>query len=61
MALGLYWATVCLCIFLAVLALDIMGFFTRKNHFEVDGRVSYRSREEPGFHMIAYFLNRLLL
>lgn len=39
MALGLYWATACLCLFLAVLAADIMGFFSKKNHFEVDGRV----------------------
>lgn len=39
MAIGLFWATVCLCMFLSVLALDIMGFFSRKNHFEVDGRV----------------------
>lgn len=40
MALGLYWATGCLALFIAVLALDIMGIFSRKNHFDVDGRVS---------------------
>ena len=39
MAIGLFWATVCLCFFVALLALDIMGLFNRKNHFEVDGRV----------------------
>lgn len=40
MAIGYFWATTCLCILLFVLALDIMGVFSRKNHFEVDGRVS---------------------
>lgn len=40
MALGLYWASVCLCIFLAVLAADIMGLFSSKNYFDVEGRVS---------------------
>ena len=39
MALGLYTAIACLCLFLAILAADIMGIFAWKNHFEVDGRV----------------------
>lgn len=39
MALGLFWASIVLLVFLAVLSLDIMGFFSRKNHFLVDGRV----------------------
>lgn len=39
MALGVYWATLSLCLFLVVLMLDRMGFFSRKNHLEVDGRV----------------------
>lgn len=43
MALGLYWATVALVLFLTILALDIMGIFSRKSHFDVDGRVSLRS------------------
>ena len=38
MALGVYWATICLCLLLAVLSLDRMGYFS-KNHFHVDGRV----------------------
>ncbi|KAF2088889.1 NAD(P)-binding protein [Saccharata proteae CBS 121410] len=38
MALGLFWATGALLLFLAVLCLDIMGFFSRKNRFPVDGR-----------------------
>ncbi|KAF2120420.1 3-ketosphinganine reductase-like protein [Lophiotrema nucula] len=38
MALGLFWATVCLCVFVAVLSLDIMGFFSRGNKFQVEGR-----------------------
>ncbi|KXT06499.1 hypothetical protein AC578_6074 [Pseudocercospora eumusae] len=38
MALGLSWASVCLCGFLSILALDIMGVFSRKNHFDVAGR-----------------------
>lgn len=39
MAMGLYWASVCLAIFISVLALDIMGFFSRKNHLDVKGKV----------------------
>lgn len=39
MAIGLFWASACLCFLLFVLALDIMGIFSRKNHFDVDGRV----------------------
>jgi 3-dehydrosphinganine reductase len=39
MALGFYWATGALCVFIAVLAADIMGVFSSKNHFEIDGRV----------------------
>ncbi|KAK0939056.1 3-dehydrosphinganine reductase [Friedmanniomyces endolithicus] len=38
MALGLYWATACLAAFIAVLTLDISRFFSRKNHFDVDGK-----------------------
>ncbi|CAK4032049.1 3-ketodihydrosphingosine reductase tsc10 [Lecanosticta acicola] len=38
MALGYFWATTCLGLLLAIFALDIMGVFSRKNHFEVDGR-----------------------
>ena len=40
MAIGYLWASVGLCALLFVLALDIMGVFSRKNHFEVEGRVS---------------------
>jgi 3-dehydrosphinganine reductase len=39
MALVLFWASIALLVFLAVLSFDIMGFFSRKNHFPVDGRV----------------------
>ncbi|KAK7511400.1 uncharacterized protein IWZ02DRAFT_440701 [Phyllosticta citriasiana] len=38
MALGLFWAFVLLSIFFIVLALDITGFFSKKNHFQVDGK-----------------------
>ncbi|OCK85907.1 NAD(P)-binding protein [Lepidopterella palustris CBS 459.81] len=38
MALGLFWASIALLVFLAILSLDIMGFFSRKNHLPVDGR-----------------------
>ncbi|EMD01231.1 hypothetical protein BAUCODRAFT_144782 [Baudoinia panamericana UAMH 10762] len=38
MALGLFWASVCLTIFVLILSLDIMGFLSGKNHFDVDGR-----------------------
>lgn len=40
MALGFFWASVCLLLFLAILSLDIMGFFRRENKFQVEGRVS---------------------
>ena len=39
MAIGLFWATVSLCGFIALLSFDVMGFFSRKNQFDVDGRV----------------------
>ncbi|KAK8192870.1 3-ketosphinganine reductase-like protein [Phyllosticta capitalensis] len=38
MAVGLFWASVLLSIFFVILALDIMGFFSKKNYFQVDGR-----------------------
>ncbi|ORY09109.1 hypothetical protein BCR34DRAFT_517003 [Clohesyomyces aquaticus] len=38
MVIGIFWATVCLLIFLGVLSLDIMGFFSRGNKFQVEGR-----------------------
>jgi len=41
MASGLYWASACLAIFIAVFALDIMGLFSRKNHLDVDGKVRH--------------------
>jgi hypothetical protein len=44
MAVGYFWASIGLCAFIFVLALDIMGIFSRKNHFDVDGRVS-RARD----------------
>ena len=39
MALGLFWALICLVIFLSLLLFDKMGGFTSKNKFPVDGRV----------------------
>lgn len=39
MALGLQTASSLLVVFFLVLAADIMGLFSRKNHFQVDGRV----------------------
>lgn len=39
MALGWYWTGALLCVFLSVLAADMMGFFRSKNHFPVEGRV----------------------
>ncbi|EME49999.1 hypothetical protein DOTSEDRAFT_68756 [Dothistroma septosporum NZE10] len=38
MAVGYLWASVALCGLLFILALDIMGVFSGKNHFEVEGR-----------------------
>jgi hypothetical protein len=39
MATILFWASIVLCTILLVLALDIMGFFSGTNHFDVNGRV----------------------
>ncbi|KAF2842186.1 putative 3-ketosphinganine reductase [Patellaria atrata CBS 101060] len=38
MALGFFWASVLFGIFLIILFSDIMGLFSRKNEFPVDGR-----------------------
>ena len=43
MALGWYWTGALLCVFLSVLAADIMGIFKSKNHFPVEGRVRFPS------------------
>lgn len=43
MALGLFWATVSLVVFITITTLDMMGFFKSKNHFDVDGRVGILS------------------
>lgn len=39
MVFGYYWASACLALFIAFLALDIMGVFSRKNYLDVDGKV----------------------
>lgn len=39
MVFGYYWASACLALFIAFLALDIMGLFSRKNYLDVDGKV----------------------
>ncbi len=38
MALGLFWTSVCLCVFISILLMDRMNVF-HKNNFPVDGRV----------------------
>jgi 3-dehydrosphinganine reductase len=39
MVFGYYWASAFLALFIAFLALDIMGLFSRKNYLDVDGKV----------------------
>lgn len=39
MVFDLYWASVVLAVLISVFALDIMGVFSRKNYFELDGKV----------------------
>ena len=39
MVFGYYWASAVLALFIAFLALDIMGLFSRKNYLDVDGKV----------------------
>ena len=39
MAFGYYWASACLAVFIAFIALDIMGLLSRKNYLDVDGKV----------------------
>lgn len=40
MAIGFFWTSLLLCVFLTILAADKMGMFRTVNHFPVDGRVS---------------------
>lgn len=49
MAVGLFWASVLLSIFFVILALDIMGFFSKKNYFQVDGRVCFYRTSRQAF------------
>jgi hypothetical protein len=44
MAAGVYWASAGLALVVLVLALDIMGLFSSKTHFDVDGRVRHSLR-----------------
>jgi len=39
MALGIFWTSICFCVFVSLLIADRMGYFTRRNHFLVEGRV----------------------
>ncbi len=39
MALGIFWATVSLVVFMLITLLDMMGYFKPKNHFVVEGKV----------------------
>ena len=41
MAAGYFWLSIGLCAVVFILALEIMGVFSRHNHFEVEGRVSH--------------------
>lgn len=61
MAIGFFWATVCLCLFVTILALDIMGFFSWKNHFEVDGRVSEQLLDTRSGYILTVFRRPLSL
>lgn len=36
-----FWASIALSLLVAYLSLDIMGFFSRGNKFQVEGRVSH--------------------
>ena len=47
MALGFFWASVSLAVFLSALILDKMGILSRKNHFPVEGRVTRPSSRPP--------------
>ncbi|KAK5167964.1 3-dehydrosphinganine reductase [Saxophila tyrrhenica] len=38
MALGLFWATVSLVVFLLISTADMLGYLKPKNHFDVDGK-----------------------
>ena len=40
MALGLFWSSVCLCVFVSVFIYDRMGGFQSKNRFPVNGKVN---------------------
>ena len=48
MAIGLFWSSICLVIFVSILVYDRMGGFLSKNKFPVDGRVRSENREDKG-------------
>ncbi|KAJ8608609.1 hypothetical protein MRB53_039576 [Persea americana] len=50
--MGMYAATACLCVFVFVLALDIMGVFSTKNHFPVDGKALAKLLASKGANVI---------
>ena len=47
MALGLFWSSICLVLFISVLIYDRMGGFASKNKFPVDGRVRIKTSMKP--------------
>ena len=42
MAIGLFWSSICLSVFVSLFLIGRMGGFSSKNEFPVDGRVGLR-------------------
>lgn len=46
------WTAVALILIFVLLAMNIMGFFSSKNQFDVDGRVGFEVQVEVDFVLI---------
>lgn len=54
MGFDLYWASVGLAVFMSIFALDIMGVFSRKNYFELEGKVGHSRLERRDVCMLIF-------
>jgi hypothetical protein len=52
MALGLFWATVSLVVFMTITTADMAGFFRKKNQFDVNGKVCQGRVFHPKYQIL---------
>lgn len=50
MGFDLYWASIGLAVLISIFALDIMGVFSRKNYFELEGKVRFYIQHDIVFY-----------